>query len=134
MRPSFFLAAAALMAPPTALAAQPAWIATCDMGAPGPGQPTATRVFRVGAGLLQEWRPERKAFGANLCLSFSCKGDRGTLQGRIESASLIFTLSFDPRARTATWQTVGASGLARTSGTCVVKPEPAPQVAVEGKK
>jgi hypothetical protein len=119
--------------PAGAVAAAPTWIATCDTSAPG--GPPGVRTFRVGAGLLQEQRADDKAFGPNLCLSFSCTGDRGKLEGRLESSSLIFTLSFDPAERTAAWHTVGASGLARTSGSCTVRQETAPsKVAAEGPK
>lgn len=135
MRASFLIPAAFLAVLPASALAQSAFIATCDVGPPGQGQQgPATRVFRVAPGSLQEWQAEHKAFGPNLCLSFSCTGERGKLEGRIESASLIFTLALDPAAKTAAWRTVGASGLARTSGTCEVKPEPPPRVAAEGKK
>lgn len=120
LRSACLLAAFPLMA----AAAQPAWVATCDVSAPGQAQnPSAVRTFRVGAGLFQEWQADRKAFGPNLCLSFACRGDRGKLEGRIESASVIFTLQLDPTAKTAAWRTVGASGMSRTSGACTVRPD-----------
>ena len=103
-----------------------AWILTCDVGRQAAaGAPTAVRVFRVAPSLIQEWKADRKAFGPNLCLSFRCTSDRGRLEGSIESRTLVFTLTFDPQARSASWRTVGASGNARTSGPCAARAEAA---------
>jgi hypothetical protein len=122
MSPAPLLLALVLQGAPPAPGA---WIMQCDVRSPEQGAAAAVRVFRVGPSLLQEWTPEHREFGPNLCLSFQCKGDHGRLEGSIVSASLIFTLSFDPQARRADWRTVGASGLKRTSGACTAEPDKA---------
>jgi hypothetical protein len=95
------------------------WIVSCDMPAPGGLQGTgAHRIFRLGPQLFQEWKADSRSFGSNLCLSFACTSDKGRLEGSISSSSLIMTIQLDPGAGVASWRTVGASGLSRTSGPC----------------
>jgi hypothetical protein len=117
-----------LMAAGAPSAAANAWILTCNMAAPGedPSGPNARRVFRLGRRLLQEWKPDQKQFGPNLCQSFSCIGASDRLQGVISSATLSLTISLDLATGRATWRTLGASGLRTTSGPCTVKLEEPP--------
>src|SRR5688572_9777316 len=102
----------------TATPAPGAWILQCDVGSSEASAAPEVRVFRLAPSLLQEWKAENREFGPNLCLAFKCRGDRDRLEGSIETATLIFTLTFDPQARRADWRTVGASGQRRTSGIC----------------
>jgi hypothetical protein len=98
-----------------------AWILKCDVSPPGATPASAVRVFRLGPSLLQEWKPDTKAFGPNLCLSFQCKADSARLEGSIESPTVIFTITLDRAANEASWRTVGATGEARTSGVCTAE-------------
>jgi len=101
------------------------WILACEMPKPGGGEPAdGLRTFRLGPRSFQERKPGQESFGSNLCGSFACVAEGGRMQGTISSASLILTISLDPRTRSATWRTVGASGLAETSGHCSVQPDP----------
>lgn len=106
-------------------AAPPAgpWILTCDMPSSAAPATTAHRVFRIGPRLLQEWRPDDKRFGNNLCASFACAADRDRLEATISSPSLILTVQVDRRTGGATWRTQGASNLARSNGSCTIQPE-----------
>lgn len=99
------------------------WILTCDKAPTGPGAAAQTRTFRLGPGRLQEWKADQKVFGPNLCQVFRCRADRGRLEGAIESASVIFTITYDPQTKRASWRTTGVSGGARTSGACAARPE-----------
>jgi hypothetical protein len=102
------------------------WILTCEMPTPGAGAPTdARRTFRLGPQTFQERKPGQAAFGSNLCRSYACASSRERMQGTLSSASLVLTISVDPRTRAGTWRTTGASGLSRTSGDCSVEPEAA---------
>ena len=114
---SFVLAHLLLAAAP----APGAWILRCDVGAPGTAQADAVRVFRVGPALLQERKSGDDEFGPNLCHSFKCQADRDRLVASLESASVIFTVTFDPKTRRAAWRTQGATGQARTSGGCTAQ-------------
>jgi len=97
-----------------AQAAPGPWIVTCDVGQPEP------RVFRIAPRLFQEWRPERKQFGSNLCQSFACHGDRHRMEGSISSATLVFTVSLDVDRGQGSWRAIGSSGLSRRDGPCTV--------------
>jgi hypothetical protein len=107
--------------------AQGPWILSCEVtpaigaGADKPG----LRVFRIAPGVLQEWRPGIKAFGGNLCQSYSCVSEKGRLEGVISSATLNLTISLDPAKGEASWKTVGASNLGASSGACSMKLEAA---------
>ena len=96
------------------------WILSCDLGAKGDAGP---RVFRLGAQIFQEWKPEAKSFGPNLCQSFQCLADADRLQGTIKSRTLMVMIQVEPGRQKATWQTQGASGLSRTSGACTIQPD-----------
>jgi hypothetical protein len=115
-------AALALLAAASGSAQGP-WILTCSVAGPAgaPAAAATSRVFRIGTGLLQEWRPAEHEFGTNLCLAHPCVAEKGRLEGVISSASLILTIGLNPENGTATWRTVGASNLAATSGTCAMK-------------
>lgn len=97
------------------------WILECDMpgrdGLPGP------RVFRLGQQRFEEWRPDEKRFGGNMCAVFPCRRDEGSYEGIISSASLILTVRASPETGLATWSTIGASGFKKTSGTCQIRPD-----------
>jgi len=97
-------------------------ILTCDM-ASATDLAATERVFRIGPGSLQEWKPEMRAFGSNLCLAYTCavEGERTTAE--LRSASLTLTLTLVRGDPQATWRTLGASGLARPQGTCAVGPD-----------
>jgi hypothetical protein len=102
------------------------WILVCEMPTAGAGEPAdGRRTFRLGPQSFQERKPGHVSFGSNLCRSFSCVSEGERMQGTISSASLVLTISLDPRTRRATWKTAGASGLGRTSGNCSVEPEAA---------
>jgi hypothetical protein len=101
------------------------WILSCDTAPARPGAAVQTRVFRLGPGRLQEWKADQKAFGPNLCQLFRCRADRGRLEGAIESSSVIFTITYDPQSKQASWRTTGVSGGARTSGACAARPDAA---------
>jgi hypothetical protein len=101
------------------------WILACEMPAAGAGDPAdGLRTFRLGPGSFQERKAGRDSFGSNLCNSFACVAEGRRMQGSISSASLILTIELDPQTRSATWRTVGASGLTKTTGPCSVQPEP----------
>jgi hypothetical protein len=104
------------------------WILTCNMPRAGEdaNAQNAQRVFRIGRRLFQEWRPEEKQFGRNLCQAFSCIGSPDRLQGVLSSSTLSVTVTLDLTTHRATWRTVGASGLQATSGMCSVKPDKSP--------
>lgn len=123
--PSIAVTLAMLQLAAAAPPPQERWILRCEVGAPDmpATRMPAVRTFRVGPGLLQEWKASDQAFGQNLCLVFPCKADRQRLEGTISSSSLMLTLRLDRKARTASWRTVGASGMARTSGPCAAQPE-----------
>ena len=104
--------------------AQGPWILTCDVGTSAQGQ-TETRTFRLGPNLFQEWKPADKQFGPNLCLSFECKAAPDRLEGVLSTATLVLTIGLDRQSGQATWRTLGASGLARSSGVCAMKPDTA---------
>jgi hypothetical protein len=119
------LALAPAAAPPTG-----PWILTCDMAAPSDGQAASPsqRVFRIAPRVFQEWSPDSKRFGPNLCAAYSCARAPGRLEGTISSSTLNLTISLDLATRRGAWRTEGASGLSRTSGACAAKPEqPRPQ-------
>jgi hypothetical protein len=99
------------------------WILTCDVASPGDTGPEH-RIFRVGPKLFQEWKPDSKAFGYNMCSSFTCRTNRGKLEGQISSPSVVLTITLDPKTRQANWRTLGASGTKRTSGPCTIKADP----------
>jgi hypothetical protein len=103
------------------------WILTCNMAGPNESQtgPNAQRTFRIGRRLFQEWRPETKQFGRNLCQSLSCVGAPDKLQGVISSPTLSLTITLDLANGQASWRTLGASGLRVTSGPCTVRPDEA---------
>lgn len=115
--------AGAPAAPPSA--ASGAWILTCNMAGPQepPDSPNARRVFRIGRGLFQQWRPAFGDFSPNLCQSFRCVSSPDRLEGTITSTSLTLTITVDMAARAATWRTVGASGLRVPSGPCTMEPD-----------
>jgi hypothetical protein len=113
------LSAPALDAAPAGPGTSGAWILNCRID----DAARTVRTFRVAPRLLQEWKPADKRFGPNLCETFSCKADRERLEGTISSASLILTLSVDPRNGRGSWKTVGASGLKQTTGPCDAKRE-----------
>ena len=104
------------------------WILTCDMTAAGPvGVEEGGRgVFRLGPKSFQQWKPAQRAFGSNLCRTFACVADRDRLEGTISAASVILTIKLDRQTRAGSWQTVGASGLTRSSGSCTVRPDGPP--------
>jgi len=112
---------ALLMLAQPAAPAPESWILRCDTAtAEDPG---GQRIFRLGRQVFQEWKPDKRAFGPNLCRSFPCVADRERLQGTVSSATLTMTITAEPNLGRATWQTQGASGLARTSGRCFVQRE-----------
>ena len=115
-------AALALLAAASAPTQAP-WILTCSVTPPAgtPGAAPTNRIFRVGAGLLQEWQPAEHEFGVNRCLANSCVAEKGRLEGVISSATVILTISLDPEAGKASWRTVGASNLGASSGSCALK-------------
>lgn len=119
------LAALLLAAASTPAASAGSWVLKCDISAvPGGGaSPAATRTFRLAPGVFQEWRASDQRFGPNLCASFSCRRTAGRLEGSISSASVILTIALEPAQRRATWRTMGASGMKRTSGLCAVEPD-----------
>ena len=127
--------AAALAAASGAAAAAPAqapWIVTCDVAAPSDAtsDPAAgQRIFRVGPGLFQAWKPADKAFGANLCEAYPCVRQADRLEGTISSATVSLTIAVNPQAGTASWRTAGASGLSRSNGSCSLEPEAAAKPA-----
>jgi len=96
-----------------------AWILQCRIDS----TTQAVRTFRAAPRLLQEWRPDDKRFGPNLCEIFSCTADRDRLEGVMTSASLILTLRVERSSGQASWKTVGASGLKETSGPCAAERE-----------
>lgn len=118
--------AAILQAAAAASAPQGSWILKCEVGVPDVASTRmpAVRTFRIGPNLLQEWRPSEQKFGQNLCLVFSCRADPGRLEGTISSASVMLTIKLDSKANKASWRTVGASGMTRTTGPCAVQPQP----------
>ena len=120
LAPALPLALLLLQAAPQSGPAR-SWILTCDV-ASNPSQP-AVRVFRQAPGQFQEWSTENQAFGPNLCLSFSCRADRSRLEGTIQGATLIFTVTLKPSGRSAVWRSVGATGLSRTTGSCLARSE-----------
>ena len=121
------LAALALAAAAPPAPAPRTFILKCETGPAAPGAPPVdpVRVFRLGTGLLQEWRPQERRFGPNLCSAFAGRRAQGSLEGTVSSASTALTLRLDPAQRNATWRVTGASGLKRTSGPCSVQAEKA---------
>lgn len=115
--------AAILQAAAVATAPQGTWILKCEVGAPDVASTRmpAVRTFRIGPKLLQEWKPSEQKFGQNLCQIFTCKADPGRLEGTISSASVMLTIKLDAKTRKASWRTVGASGMTRTTGPCAVQ-------------
>lgn len=115
------LAIMLLQSSPPSTPPRQAWILECGMpnreGQPGP------RTFRLGRQLFEEWRPDEKRFGGNLCLVFQCRAEAGQYEGVISSASLILKVRAAPETGLATWSTVGASGYAKTSGVCRMRPD-----------
>lgn len=103
------------------------WIVTCNMAGPGesPASANAQRVFRIGPHLFQEWKPEKNAFGRNLCVAFSCIGAQDRLEGVISSPTLSLTVTLEPATGRASWRALGATGLKTTSGPCAVRLEAA---------
>jgi hypothetical protein len=114
------LMSAVLQQASAAIVPQGPWILTCDVASPGESGPSQ-RIFRVGPKLFQEWKPDSKSFGYNMCSSFNCRTDRGKLEGQISSPSVVLTITLDPKARQANWRTLGAAGQKRTSGPCSIK-------------
>jgi hypothetical protein len=109
-----------MQAPAGAPNSPSSWIVSCDLGSKGDAGP---RVFRLGPEVFQEWKPETRSFGPNLCQSFQCLADASRLQGTIRSTTLTVTIQVEPGRQEATWQTQGASGLSRTSGACTIQPD-----------
>lgn len=103
------------------------WILTCNMAGPGEDQngPKAHRMFRIGPHLFEAWNPEKKAFGRNLCVSFSCVGSKDRLEGVISSPTLSLTVTLDPATGQASWRALGASNLKTTNGPCTARPDEA---------
>ena len=97
-------------------------ILTCDMASAADSASTQ-RVFRIGPGSLQEWKPEGRGFGSNLCGPFTCAVEEGRETAEIHSASLTVTLTLMRGDRQATWRALGASGLSKPQGTCAVGPD-----------
>lgn len=125
LAPILMLALASPTAGPEGRVPAGAWILRCDMP-PAPSSPPRAdpvRVFRLAPKVFQEWQPDRRTFGPNLCLSFPCRADMARLEGVIESRTLVVTIAVDRSRRSATWRTTGASGLSRTQGACDVRPE-----------
>lgn len=118
------LAAFTLLLAPEVQSTAPsnAFILTCDVSKPG--GPAATRTFRIAPKVFQERKAGAKAFGPNLCLSFPCSVDRAKLEGTISSASVIFTVTADPAAGSASWRSKGAANAGRSSGACKLSQEP----------
>jgi hypothetical protein len=124
LAPAAVLAAVLMQAASGAGKAAGPWILACDVATPGAtSTPAAHRTFRLGPQLFQEWKPDERRFGANLCLSFKCSADRDRLEGTLSSNSLILTIQVDPARKSASWRTVGASGLSRTTGPCSLAPD-----------
>ena len=109
-------------------AAHGPFILTCNMTAPDEDQagPNARRMFRMGPGLFQQWKPADQKFGPNMCNALRCRSDKDRLEGEISSSSLILTISLDLANGRAAWRTTGASGLRATSGACSVKRDEPP--------
>ena len=120
LAPALVLAAVLMQAASGAGKAAGPWILACDVATPAAA---AHRTFRLGPQLFQEWKPDERRFGANLCLSFKCSADRDRLEGTLSSNSLILTIQVDPARKAASWRTVGASGLSRTTGPCSIAPD-----------
>ena len=119
------LAALLLEAASGAAPAPKSWILRCDIPQPrtaAPGAPTM-RTLRIAPKVLQEWRPAEQKFGPNLCRSYACRTTGNGLEGQVSSASLVFSVQVDPSRTRATWRTMGASGLKKTSGVCSIEPE-----------
>ncbi len=121
------IAAAATVAAPNP-AGRTALILSCDVG-PGSGvkdvRASNVRVFRLAPRTFQEWNPDLRRFGNNLCQAYACSAENGRLRGAISSASLTVTVEVDPATGAGGWRTTGASGRARTSGSCQVLSEDA---------
>jgi hypothetical protein len=124
MLPMTAAAVALLLAPSAAGMASPqgAWILKCDMASPAEAA-AGVRTYRLGRNLFQEWKPDTKAFGPNLCLSFACKADSDRLEGVLSAATLTLTISLNPQTSQASWRTVGATQLGRSSGVCSAAPD-----------
>lgn len=122
---SLAVLAAALQVAAAPPAGSGRWILRCEVGASDAASTRmpAVRTFRVGPKLLQEWKASDQKFGPNLCEVFTCKADPKKLEGTINSSSLILTIKLDRVTRQASWRTVGASGMARTSGPCAARPD-----------
>ena len=117
-----FLSALAMMAvQPVAAAAVPAPVVlACNLptrpvaGAAATG--SAERVFRIGPGSFQEWNAIRKEFGGNLCAAYSCVRTADRTEGKLSSASVVYTVGVaDGRGY---WSVIGASGSGPRSGSC----------------
>jgi hypothetical protein len=97
-----------------------AWILTCDMHREG-GPPA--RTFRIAPQVFQELDPDTKRWGPDLCKSFPCVVRRGVMEGEISSPTVVLTIRFDPKTRAASWRTMGATAMKRSSGSCSVRPD-----------
>jgi hypothetical protein len=122
LAPAVVLAAVLMQAASGAGKTAGPWILACDVATSG-ATDAPHRTFRLGPQLFQEWKPDERRFGPNLCLSFKCSADRDRLEGTLSSNSLILTIQMDPARKAASWRTVGASGLSRTTGPCSIAPD-----------
>jgi hypothetical protein len=124
MTPTAALALSLLL---QASAPQPpgAFVLKCDMTGTraGWGNAEVWRTFRLAPNSFQEWKADEGKFGPNLCSSYACSADKDRLQGTIGSATLIVTVELSADRRNATWSATGASGLARSSGVCLIQPQ-----------
>lgn len=107
-------------------------VMTCAMTRPSTAPPGAAkpiireeRTFRIGPDRLEEWRPEDRRYGPNLCAAFGCAGNADRTEGTIGSASVTYTIGVDHRSGSGYWRSVGASGRSETQGVCRQVADPA---------
>jgi hypothetical protein len=82
------------------------------------------RVFRIGRGSFEEWRPAERKYGPNLCEAYGCSANAQRTEGAISSASVSYTIGVDHKTGAGYWRSVGASGRAETQGDCHETPDP----------
>ncbi|MET0293528.1 MAG: hypothetical protein ABW042_00805 [Phenylobacterium sp.] len=122
MNPAPLVALSMMLLPaPSAQRLERFWVLRCDLGPSVDPSTPRVRVFRIGPGVLQEWRAGSDRFGSTMCSTLTCKVSPQRLEGSVGSASLILTIRMDPATRQASWSTVGASGLKQVQGGCAVE-------------
>lgn len=82
------------------------------------------RTFRLSASSFQEWSAEEKRFGINMCTVYSCEANADKTEGKVGSASVVYTIGVDRKTGRGYWSSVGASGNAQTKGDCRIASDP----------